>query len=407
VNGSTATELAGSRNHWRQPNNGAPRTYRANVAGQNPNNGTNLVAVSFPPGNARPDRPVAYVELGFHGNYQDASVLSQGWSRNAAGSGIATAIDRIVGANSAPVDWDDVRALLRRTYGAIGSVTGLVGAAVPMTPADVTDWVRTVTGSTTRTVATTVLADVVAAIEAERATVTREVLAQRVSNAVAAVAGWTADAAQADDRARAALGPVLRALTAPASTAVPAIGDLPRRDRPATRADAATAIGAALGLRHFDLPSVTAPVNGVTVLPAVAPEAPEAFVAAPTLTDTVTALGTLRPVDVWRLAAVRVTDPRGVVLPRVMSGETVVLVVDMVGTAWRGVAADIQIIVSRGGTAVATLGCTARTAATLTSEPWIVPAGSDPFTVSAQVQHPVAGSLSLAEAPGTIQVGAR
>jgi hypothetical protein len=399
VNGNITIELADTAHHWHD-GQGA-RNQRSAVAG------AGLVEVTFPPGAPKPDVPIGFVELGFHSNPEEAACLAQEWFRHAGAVGMAGGLDGIIGAHTRPVDWDDVRALLARTYGAIASVTGLVGGAVPMTPADVTDWVRAVTGSATRVVATTVLADVVAAVEAERATVTRELLAQRVADGVATVAGWTADRAQADGRAQAALGPVLRALTAPASAAVPAIANLPGLGRPATRADAAAAIGAAIGVRPLDLPTVTAAVNGVTVLPAVVPEAPEAFVAMPTLTAAVTALGTLRPVDIWRLGRVRISDPRGVAMSRVAPGETVVLAIDMVGTAWRGAATDVQIIVSRGGTVVATLGCTTRTEATLTSESWVVPAGADPFTVSAQVKHPVAGSLPLAAAPGTIQVGVR
>jgi hypothetical protein len=399
VRGNITIELTDTAHHWRD-GQGA-RDQRSAVAG------AGLVEVTFPPGAPRPDVPIGFVELGFHSNPEEAACLAQEWFRHAGAVGMAEGLDGIIGAHSRPVDWDDVRALLTRTYGAIASVTGLVGAAVPMTPADVTDWVRAVTGSTTRVVATTVLADVIAAIEAERDTLTRELLAQRVADAVATVAGWTADRAQAGERARAALGPVLRALTAPASTAVPAIADLPRRDRPATRSDAAAAIGAAIGVRPLDLATVTAAVNGVTVLPAVVPEAPEAFVAMPTLTAAVTALRTLGPADIWRLSGVRISDPRGVAMSRVTPRETVVLAVDMAGTAWRGAATDVQIIVSRGGAVVTTLGCTRRTEATLTSESWVVPAGTDPFTVSAQVKHPVAGGLPLAAAPGTIQVGAR
>jgi hypothetical protein len=369
--------------------------------------GPGLAEVTFPPGAPRPDVPIGYVELGFHTNPQEGACLAQGWFRHAGAVGMAKGLERIIALHSRPVDWDDVRRLLTRNYGAIASVTGLIDGAVPMTPADVTFQLRAVTGSAGLFVATTALHDVVEAIEGERGAVTREIVAQRVADAVATVAGWTDEAGQRNNRARASLGPVLRALTAPVSSGVPAMTDLPRRTRPATRADIAAAIGAAIGLRPLDLATVTKPVTGVTVLPAIAPEAPEAFVAAPTLTNAVTALGTLRPADVWRPTGVRTTDARGVAVSRATAGETVVLAVDLVGTAWRGAAGDVQIVVSRGGAAVTTLACATRTAATLTSAPWVVAAGNGPFSVSVQVKHPDKGTLPLAAVPGSIEAGAR
>jgi hypothetical protein len=398
VQGNITIELTDTAHHWRDGQ--GSRDQRSAVAGPG------LVEVSFPPAAPRPDVPIGFVELGFHTNPEEAACLAQEWFRHAGAAGMATGLDGIVATHSSPVDWDDVRALLRRAYGAIPSVTGLAGAAVPMTPADVTDWVLAVTGSTTRVVATTVLAEVVAAIEAERDLVTRRVVVQAVADAVAAVAGWTA-ADPAADRARAALGPVLRALTAPVPPATPAITDLPRDARPATRADAAAAIGAAIGLRPLDLATVTAPVNGVVVLPAIVPEAAEAYVARPTLTAAIAALGTLQPADVWRPAGVRVTDAGGAVVSRVAAGETVVLAIGMLGTAWRGLAADVQIVVSRGAAVVATLACATRTAATLTSAPWVVPAGGGPFTVSVRVTHADGRTLPLAAVPGTIEAGVR
>lgn len=385
VGGNEDKELTSTTHHWRD----GTVSHSTRTAVVTPG----FAEVTFPTGQQAADFPLAFIELGFHTNPDDALCLGQEWFRYASGTGIAAGIESIIGRHSRPVQWADMRALLARTYGRTAAVAGLVADANPMTPADATQWLRTVSGSTAASVATTNLADVVAAIEIERDgprdealgrnTVTRTLLAQRISDALAPVAGWTADAAQADDRARAALGPVLRALGA-ASNAVPAIGGLPSGDRPVIRLEAAAALSGALGLPTADLATVTAPVNGVTVLAAANPEAPEAFVAAPTLTATVEALADLRRVDVWHLAAVRVTDDRNRPA-RPVVGATVLLALDMAGTAWPGPADDVEIVVSRGGATVVTLECATRTAATVTSRPWRVPTGSDPFVVSVRV----------------------
>jgi hypothetical protein len=397
--GNTAIELANTVHHWRDGD--GSRDQRALIAG-----GVLGHEVTFPPGAPRPDVPIAYVELGYHTNPQEGACLAQGWFRHAGAVGIAKGLERIIALHSRPVDWSDVRRLLTRNYGAIASVNGLIDGVVPMTPPDVTDHLRAVTGSAGVFVATTVLSDLVATIEDLRLAVTRVMVAQGVADAVATVAGWPA-AAQQEDRAKASLGPVMRALTAPVADGMPDTADLPRGARPATRADLAAAIGAAIGVRPLDLATVTKPVNGVTVLPGIVPEAPEAFLTAPTLADVVTALGTLKPADVWRPTGVRITDARGTAVSRVIAGETVVLAVELAGTAWRGAPGDVRIVVSRGGATVAALTCATRTTATLTSAPWVVAAGNGAFSVSVEVKHPDKGTLPLAAVPGSIEVGAR
>jgi hypothetical protein len=77
---------------------------------------------------------------------------------------------------------------------------------------------------------------------------------------------------------------------------------------------------------------------------------------------------------------------------RVAPGENVILVVDTIGTSWRGSAADVTLAVARAGKTVATLACTSRTATTLTSAPWTVPlpgvAGAQQYDVTASITHP-------------------
>jgi hypothetical protein len=406
ANGSTATELNSSFHHFRDGT--AVRGMRALVDTVPPS----LAEVNFPPPAGGPDHPVTYLELGFHSSPEDAACLSQGWFRYAGGTGIAVGLADIVGHYSRDVSADDTIALLRRTFGAIPSVTALTGGAIPLTAAAIGALVGQVTGHAP-TIGSAALEDVVTAIETERATVTRGLLARQVADAVALRAGWTGDPARAGDRARAAYRPVLEALGAApfAAAAVPDIATVPRAAVPATRADAAAVLAAALGLRPATLPTVTAAIRGTTVLAAAVPESPEAFVASPALAAVVTAIGTLAPLDVLRLAAVRLVDAHGIALPvpyRVVAGDGVALAVDTIGTSWRGGPSDVGIVVTRANAPVATLSCAARSASTLTSAQWVVPlpgvAGAQSYAVTARIVHPSAGALTLGPVEFSLEV---
>ncbi len=408
ANGSIATELNSTVHHWR--NSTAVQGIRSATAA------ANYVEIKFPPPAGGPDHPVAYIELGFHSNTGDAAYLAQGWFRFASGIGIARAVEAILGAHSSNVVGADAVALLTQAFGATPTVSGLVVPDIP-TPADVGTAVSAVTRADGQPAAppaaTTKLADVVSLIEAEQNATTRTMLAQQVADAVATLAGYTADAGQADERSRASLGPVLRALGAPAIAAasVPVIGELPRGDKPPTRADAAAAVCGALGLRPGALATSAAPINGVTVLPAAAPEAPGAYLSGRTLTEMVAAIGTLRAQDAYRLAAARLTDARGNRRHppySVAPGEDIYLEIDTIGTAWRASAADISVLVTRAGNPVATLASATRTVDRLATVAWTVTApgvaGEQRYDVSAQIKHPAKGVLRIGPVPLTMTV---
>ncbi|WP_195909098.1 hypothetical protein [Microlunatus sp. Gsoil 973] len=214
------------------------------------------------------------------------------------------------------------------------------------------------------------------------------------------------DPAQSEAIAEATLRPPLLALGAViAESDVPGIDHLPRPDVPPTRGDAAAVLAAAMGTRPGDLARVTTPINAVTVLhPAVDPagpnaaDDPERYLPDSAVGAAVTAIGTLRPVDIYRLLGVRVTDGRGTgVAGPHRAGDLVCLTVDTAGTAWRGQPKDVTITVRRAGSNDVTLACPVRRADALTTQLWQVPdaVGHAEFSLFATIAHPTAGEQQL------------
>ena len=369
-----------------------------------------LNALQFPRRGST-DVPVGYVEVAFHSHADDVLRLAQHWFRRAAGVAVATASEAIIREHPDPITGDDLKALLTRAFGATTAIVAMTGGSTGLGPADVVAAVAPILGAITAP-ASAALGPVVAAVEAASATVTRARLVDDLSRALARVAGFDpADPNQADDIARAALAPMLAAAGADALAAdvVPALAGLPRGTQRPTRADVAGFVGAGLGLTPATPARVGQPINGVVVFPAVADldppvrDAPDAFLSPTGLTDLMAQAARLRPVDVHRLVSVVLTDARGNVLPvpaRVLAGTEVRLSVRTSGTAWRAAPAEVEILATRVGVAVATLACETRTTESVTSAVWSVPVaagatGRQTYSVSLRIRHAVAGRLEI------------
>ena len=357
------------------------RTGKAANATRTAAAGVGTAPVNFPKVRGR-DVPVGYIEVAFHTNANDGALLAQRWFRHAAGVALAKGTETMIGEHTEALSGDDVKALLRWVFGPTAAVTGLAGGAGRLAAADIERAIRDVTGQVVDIARPERL--VVEAIEAARNAATRLDLVQRLSPALATVAGYDVnDAGQNDDVARAALAPLLRAAGAaePAANAVPAIANLPRSGVALTRADIAMFLAAGLGLRPATLANVTQPINTVTLLTALAPAEIPAKHSCRSLVDAaITAAPGLRPEDVWRPFAVQVTDGRQNLLPtptQLVTGAQVRFVVDLAGTAFRGTASDVELALTVGATPVATIPCEVRTPTRLVSKVWPVqlPAG--------------------------------
>jgi hypothetical protein len=414
INGNPVRELSLTITHFR--NGSAVQGTRSNT-----NPGNVLAQIVFPAPGGR-TIPVGYLEFGFHSNADDAAALAQAWCRLALAIGVARACEWQLRQRNDPLSGLDVVALLRAMFGSVPAVEGLTGGANPLgagavTAAAVVAAITTVTAETPAVAAPT-LEGAVTAIEAARDAVARRDLVGQLALALAPQAGYDpadldvdvarplpppVDAAQAERRrvvADAVLRPLIVALGASiAAGAVPVISDLPRSARPPTRGDAAAALAAGLGIRPGDLASVTRPINGVTVLAATrGADVPDAYVPTSAIDAAVTAIGTLRPVDVYRLIGVRATDGRGSELvPPLVPGHDLHLMVETGGTPWRVQTSDIRFELKRPGEPDITLACAVRRIDALITEPWQVPAaqGAAEFSLTAVITHPDAGEQTV------------
>jgi hypothetical protein len=425
--GGVVLELAYTTNHFRASN--AVRAVRSVAAGAGLT-AAPLVAMPRPGGR---DVPIGYVELGFHTSPDDAALLGQVWFKNTAAIGFARACEITLRERTDPVTGPDVVALLQSMFGNVPAVAALAGGPDPLVAAptvvQIIDAVEAVTGRRPALVDRGLDA-VVTAIEDARDLATRGQLVLRIATALTPLAGYEVadldadvdhplpapvDAAQTDRRravAEAVLSPLLVALGATIADGVaPVIADLPRPARPPTRADAAALLAGGLGIRPADLASVTRPVNGVTVLASAgAVEVPDAFAPTRAIDAAVTAIGSVRPIDVYRLAAVRATDGRGAtVVPPLIAGSHVLLTIETAGTAWRAPATDIEFTLSRPGARDIDLACAIRRADALISELWQVPevTGSIEFSLTAGIKHPRVGTQTLGPVRFTATIAAR
>ena len=426
-NGGRVLELAYTTNHFRA--SAQVQAVRSVVAA----GGLTAAPVNPMPRPGGRDVPIGYVELGFHTNPDEAALLGQAWFRGAAADGFAMACEATLRRRPDPVSGADVVALLQSMFGNVPAVAALAGgpnalAAAP-TAAQIVDAVERVTGQRPALPGPGLDA-VVTAIEDARDGVTRRQLVARITTALALKAGFDvadldvdvdhplpapADAAQADRRravAEAVLGPVLVALGARfPDGVVPVIAHLPRPNRSPTRGDAAAVLAAGLGIRPGDLASVTRPVNGFTVLVAAgAPDVPDAYVPTPAIGAAVTAIGSVRPVDVYRLVDVRATDGRGATLVSpLLAGDHVVLTIETAGTAWNVQVPDIEFVLSRPGAGETSLACAIRRVDALITELWQVPAteGTTEFSLTARIKHPNEGIQTLGPVRFSTTIGRR
>lgn len=409
MNNNPVRELALTTTHYRTPTPndvGPVQVVRSRAASPG------LQHIVFPTPGGR-TIPVGYGEFGFHSNTDDAAALAQGWFRRTLGIAVARACEWELRQRTEPLSGLDVVALLRAMFGGIPTVVGLgTGAAPlgagPVTAAQVVAAITAVCGGTPVVAAPTLDATVVAIEQAAASTRTDAV--RLIATALAAKAGYAAGdldvdpasplPAAPDDATRArraaaanaVVRPLLLALgaTIPAG-ATPAMAHLPNGGTPIRRADAAGLLAAGLGVRPGDLATITRPINGTTVLAAAAPEKPDAGVPARAVADAATAIAALRPVDVYRLAGVRVTDARGNPLAAPLDpGAEVHLTVETAGTAWRVAAADVAFVLRRPGQADVALPCAVRRDDALRTGQWQVPttAGTMEFSLSASVRHP-------------------
>jgi hypothetical protein len=372
------------------------------------------------------DVPIGYVELGFHTNPDDAALLGQVWFRNRAAVGFARACESELRQRTDPLSGLDVIALLRAMFGDIPVIAGLATGAAPLGagPVNATQVVEAITAVCGQLlgvpeVAAPSLDSVVIAIEGAAEVSTRELAVFILARALTPHAGYNLtdlDAGAPPSEAAAAANAVLRPLITALGgaipiTDVPTMAHLPRGDRPVTRAETAAALAAGLGIRPGDLATITRPVHGETVMQATAgPERPDAGVPLKVLKEAATKIGKLRPIDVYRLVAARLTDARGNTLPTPLApGEEVYLAIETGGTAWRITAADVRFIVRRAGLSDVELGCAVRRDDMLMSGSWLLPTttGTLEYSVSAAIRHPRDGALALHPLRFSVTVQAR
>jgi hypothetical protein len=428
-NNNPVKELALTTTHHRTAGSPASQTGPVQVV-RSRAPGAGLQLISFPTPGGR-TIPVGYVEFGFHSNVDDAAALAQGWFRRALGQAVARACESELRQRPDALTGFDLLALLRSMFGNIPAVAALATGAAPLGAGTVTTAaaevaITAVSGRPAVVLGPAATLDaVVTSIESAAALGTRDDAVMRIARALAPRAGFAAAdldvdvanplPAPADDAARARRAAVAHAVVRPLvaalggtipTGAVPAMSHIPRGGRTLNRADMAALLAAGLGIRPGDLAATTTPINGVTVLhPTASPgagrradPAPDALVPLSVMDAAATAIGTLRPVDVYRLLSVRVTDARGTPRPMPLApGAEVHLTIDTGGTAWRVGAPDVRFVVRRAGQSDVALDCAVRRDDVLVTAPWQVPttAGTLELAVSATIRHPADGDQVL------------
>jgi hypothetical protein len=401
VNAEGVRDLFDTYDHWAHGNVGGLATDRLDHRPPAPA-GWNHAA--FERAGVQLRIPVALAEHSFHDNRDDARLLGRAWFRRLAAEGAALAVDaQLQDAPAAPSN-DDVKVVLRRTFGETAAVRALAGAGIATT-ASIDAAVRAV-GDPAAPASGGALPWIVAgaALGAARA-LSRQGLVDQMREIVRVTAGWDpADAASTIDLW------VSRAITDGLA--------LDRPDRPATRGDAGALACAAVGLPRAGI--VTAETVGVGSPPAplirraAVADGRTAFFGPVEADALLTRLAALRAKDIHQVSDAYLADgswsrldaPRGGDAYELDPGTPVTVIFRTAGVPWKtlhqdamnGGVQDVEIVIDTGGRRI-TLGCTNRATRVVASASWFVdlaPANDPiPVTLELWAHHRTEGHLQV------------